>query len=143
MFALWVNVRNILDLERMKLRHKLLKNILIVTKQTRYEGEIGRLGSEKKLIEKGFDLTRIKKSHESHYHSLHLLNNVLKNKNVTIIQSKQLKTMTQDVNDFDLLLTVGGDGTFLEACHYVREKEGRNTRVKLLPINSDPVTSTG
>ncbi len=38
--------------------------------------------------------------------------------------------------DFDVVITVGGDGTFLEAAHYI-------TRTPVLPVNGNPESSVG
>lgn len=40
-----------------------------------------------------------------------------------------------DVKDNDLIITVGGDGTFLELSHYLK-----NPNIPVLAVNSDPVT---
>ena len=42
----------------------------------------------------------------------------------------------ESVNGSDIVIAVGGDGTFLDAAHYVRN-------IPILGVNSDPVTSVG
>lgn len=56
-----------------------------------------------------------------------------------IIQKKSVECKTvlrnnlsQPINDVDLVVTVGGDGTLLQASHYMDDK------IPVLGVNSDP-----
>ena len=42
------------------------------------------------------------------------------------------------LNDYDYVITLGGDGTFLTTAHYIRDQN-----IKILGINSDPCSSLG
>ncbi len=78
--------------------------------------------------------TRFKKAHDEHYKTLTLVEKILTENKVEF--KKYYRGQTIDYEPFDLVITVGGDGTFLEAAHNV-------SRQLILGVNSDPKRSIG
>jgi len=70
-------------------------------------------------------------SNESHHQSIAHVTNILKKYNITY-------TFSTDIYDphGDLIISIGGDGTFLSACH-------KYSRIPILGINSMPMHSVG
>jgi NAD+ kinase len=77
------------------------------------------------------------RKHGEHQKSLATVRSVLKRRRISssfIIKEKAKKRMMRDV---DMVLSVGGDGTFIEASHLIED------RTPLWGINSDPFSSEG
>ena len=82
------------------------------------------------------DIEKMKKSHEEQKKTLDLVVSYLGKQNIDlrVLYRAELQKFTHI--HADLLISIGGDGTFLEVSHYV---EG----APLLGINSDPENSVG
>lgn len=113
------------------------KNILILYKESNYRLRFSaenkksavkhsRLINQEKL--------RFKKEHDEHYASLDIVKSVLKKHNIKFtVKSRGRK---HSYAPYDCILTIGGDGTFLEAAR----NAGNHI---ILGINSAPKTSVG
>lgn len=73
-------------------------------------------------------------THVEHYQTLKKVESFLKEQNLSY--TKMLRGRSGNLRQFDLVITVGGDGTFLEAASQV-------TTQQMLGINSDPKWSVG
>jgi NAD+ kinase len=80
-------------------------------------------------------VSRIVPAHEEHMTSVHIVRDELKRRGILI--SERDTAPDRPLRGFDLIVTVGGDGTLLEASHAVRD----NTVV--LGVNSAPAFSVG
>jgi len=114
-----------------------LKKILVVYKRSTFEiyNSEGYNPEVKKMIEEGHVAVKmLKESHDVHQKSLEQIVKVLSDKkiNFEVIFRGDLRP----VDDFDLVITTGGDGTILETSKYVK-----NTPI--LGVNSDPKGSVG
>jgi len=81
-----------------------------------------------------FNRKRFIETHQRHYHTLAAVENFLKSKHAPY--HKIWRGRRTNYAKFDLLITVGGDGTFLEAARYAEHQP-------VLGINSDPRWSVG
>lgn len=86
------------------------------------------------MIEKILIVASEKKS-EKHLSTLRNIDNLLKDKIHKIINVGDLKT--KDFENVDLVITIGGDGTFIKASSFI------NNNMPLLGINSEPDKSEG
>eukprot|EP00124_Ichthyophonus_hoferi_P001779 Ihof_evm3s103 gene=Ihof_evmTU3s103 len=121
-----------------------LKNVLVVTKMSRYEQERRRLPH---LSEESFQLTlesrgsmyrNLKLRHELHNDYVdHMLSSLRKiGSIVKTVCIKEYKI--SDLDSVDTVFSAGGDGTFLSAASIIT-----NRRVPLVGINTDPEGSYG
>src|SRR5258708_5156489 len=89
-----------------------------------------------KLLEEGHDVvTRVKQAHEEHIETLKRIQVELAKRKIeyrSIARSK----LTHEITDVDLMISVGGDGTFLDASHFIGD-------VPILGINSATSSSFG
>lgn len=114
-----------------------IKRAIVVYKKSSYE----LYALEKKdphflslLKKKHPSVAQFIPSHEAHYKSIEQARQVLSQLN---IQSKFIHRARKFNEDWaDLILTIGGDGTFLDAARHTIEKP-------MLGINSDPKRSVG
>lgn len=79
-------------------------------------------------------LKRFEKTHAAHYRSLQDVERVLQKHGLRY--EKMVRGKIDDYSDFDMVITVGGDGTFLEAARYVQDQV-------VLGVNSDTEWSIG
>ena len=79
-------------------------------------------------------MVRFKKTHLQHYKTLVQVEEFLRKQNIRYSRSRRGQKI--DFSKFDFVITVGGDGTFLEAARYC-------TNQVILGINSDPGWSVG
>ena len=77
----------------------------------------------------------VKKSHSEHTATLDKLNQELKERKISF-KTQARSSLTDKIEDIDLLIAVGGDGTFLDASHYL-------DKVPILGVNSALSTSFG
>lgn len=114
-----------------------LKNVLVLHKVSAFE--VYFKGREKSLNRSLEPLVRskvvcFKKAHEEHQRSLEIVEKILRQYKITF--TKSYRGGKIDFNNFDVVISVGGDGTFLEAARGIK-------RQLLLGINSNPHFSVG
>lgn len=80
------------------------------------------------------EIKRYKRTHDQHYETLAYVERILKDKPCTF--KRVYRGQKCNYEAFDLIITVGGDGTFLEASHHLKHQ-------KILGVNSDPNWSVG
>ena len=80
------------------------------------------------------DIKRFRRTHETHYWTLEYIQAVLKSRKLTFKCSSRGKKI--DYSRFDFIITIGGDGTFLEASRHIKDQ-------MILGVNSDPNWSVG
>ncbi len=89
-----------------------------------------------KLLEEGHaTLSKVKTAHSEHYETLEFIQGELKRRNISFEEVARAD-LKENVDDVDLVISVGGDGTFLDASHAV-------SRVPLLGVNSARSSSFG
>ncbi|MCK5215773.1 MAG: NAD(+)/NADH kinase [Candidatus Omnitrophica bacterium] len=112
-----------------------MKKILVIYKVSSYKQYLAKL---KKLDSSSLQnkelIRRFKHTHMEHYHTLEYARELFKKLDVqpTIVKREQIK----DFMGYDLVITIGGDGTFLYAAKGLRKQ-------KILGVNSDPKWSVG
>jgi len=79
-------------------------------------------------------LKRFRKTHENHFRTLSRVEAALKHRKLKY--AKFCRGSSPDYGKYDLVITVGGDGTFLEAARHLK-------RQVIWGINSDPAWSVG
>ena len=80
------------------------------------------------------EIKRFRRTHETHYWTLDFIEAVLKSRKVSYKRASRGQKV--DYNRFDLIITVGGDGTFLEASRHIKKQ-------MIVGVNSDPNWSVG
>jgi len=114
-----------------------IPRILLLYKKSSYSTYFlgrKRISSELKNLLHSDDVERFKETHQHHYASLLAIEGVLKHAGLPY--SRCCRGTKVDYARFDLVITVGGDGTFLEAARNIR-------RQVILGVNSDPRWSVG
>lgn len=114
-----------------------IRSALLVYKQSAYETYFGRYrrAQVSRLAQSGDrQLGRIRHSHDRHYRSLMAVQNALQRRGIRC--RSLLRGRRFDEKACDLVVSVGGDGTFLEAARQIR------TRL-LIGVNSDSSHSVG
>lgn len=114
-----------------------IKNVLIICKKSFYQIYfLSRKGvSARKFLSLGTSMrTDFKKSHDAHYRTLQEVQRVLRAKGVRF--KTRYRGQKIDYAPFDFVITVGGDGTFLEAARHIKKQV-------ILGVNSDPEHSVG
>jgi NAD+ kinase len=112
-------------------------NILLLYKNSTYAGYF--LSDRKRLAQlegllNSEEIKRFRRTHENHFWSLSYVEAVLKNRKLKF--TKACIGSSLDYSRYHLIITVGGDGTFLEAARHV--KNGI-----VWGVNSDPSWSVG
>lgn len=87
------------------------------------------------LEEKSEVVTRVKLAHSEHVQTLHLLEAELRKRGIEF-QSIARAELKDRVTDIDMMIAVGGDGTFLDASHSLEN-------IPLLGVNSSSSSSFG
>jgi len=114
---------------------KTIKTILVLYKRSAFEVYFAGISKSRlNRLMVGRDVIRFRKAHEEHYKTLAVVEQVLKRLKVNY--HKRARGQKINYSRYDLVVTVGGDGTFLEAARNVR-------RQFVLGVNSDPVWSVG
>lgn len=89
-----------------------------------------------KLLEEGHaSVAKVKSAHDQHVETLELIEKELAARNIEF-ESKHRAEVDEKTQQYDLLISVGGDGTFLDASHSLHV-------VPILGVNSAPGTSFG
>ncbi len=75
-------------------------------------------------------------SHQRHVDTIQKVREVLKKEGISSVffHRNQLQQLQDAEKRFDLAISVGGDGTLLDSCHYLRS-------IPILGVNSDPQRS--
>ena len=88
------------------------------------------------LLDRGdISVSQLQKAHEAHTDTLKHIESILKSKKLKYKKAYRARMAALDTEDA-LVITVGGDGTLLEASHRVQNSV-------ILGVNSDPGRSTG
>lgn len=112
-----------------------MKNILLLYKTSAYETYFSNLRNFPKHLRIPLkEARRFQETHECHYQTLAGVEAVLKSRRVSYTKARRGRNV--DFSKFDWIITVGGDGTFLEAARNL-------TRQLIMGINSDPQWSVG
>jgi NAD+ kinase len=115
-----------------------LRKVLVVHKKSTYQiqAEEHKEARFLKLIEEGNEVVnRVKIAHEEHMETLNAIHDELKARNIEF-QSLWRSQVETHVEDVDLIISVGGDGTFLDASHCVYD-------LPVLGVNSSGSSSFG
>lgn len=112
-------------------------NILLLYKNSTYAGYF--LSDRKRLAQlegmlNSDEIKRFLRTHSNHFWSLSYTEAILKNRKLKY--TKACRGTSLDYRRYDLIITVGGDGTFLEAARQAKEEI-------IWGINSDPHWSVG
>ncbi|MBI5150835.1 MAG: NAD(+)/NADH kinase [Candidatus Omnitrophica bacterium] len=115
----------------------LLSNVLVLYKKSAYsiyfkERKNRFPGSTEENMTQW--MGRFKKAHDEHYATLKTVERVLGRYGIRY--KKQAREQRASYQRYSLVITVGGDGTFLEAARHIR-------RQVILGVNSSPSTSVG
>src|SRR5450631_4313359 len=97
-------------------------NILLLYKNSTYAGYF--LSDPKRLAHlegllNSEEIKRFRRTHENHFWSLSYVERILKKKKVMF--TKACRGSTLNFSHYDLIITVGGDGTFLEAARHINK----------------------
>jgi NAD+ kinase len=117
---------------------KKLAKVLVVFKKSTFQLQAVEHREPRflKLLEEGHkNVAKVKAAHEEHYETLEALKADLEGRGVQY-ECVARADLKEAVDDHDLIISVGGDGTFLDASHAVHD-------VPLLGINSARSTSFG
>lgn len=116
-----------------------LSRVLIVYKKSTYQIQ----GVEHKeprfleLIEQGHaSVTRVVRAHDEHYNTLEKIKAELTSRKIDYYMAARADLNKKIVSDVDLIISVGGDGTFLDASHHT-------LTVPILGVNSATSSSFG
>ncbi len=113
------------------------QNILLLYKNSTYASYF--LSDKRRMAQlqgllNNQEIKRFRKTHENHFWSLAYVEAVLKSRRIKF--TKICRGTSTNYSKFDLIITVGGDGTFLEASRYLKDQV-------IWGINSDPSWSVG
>ncbi len=117
-----------------------ISRVLVVTKRSAFE--LYSPSPDQKTREYALTSQRLKESHETQQRSIETVLSALSRRGVTYdaLQRQELdervKADAHFMANYGLVVVVGGDGTFLEASHYV-------DKTPILGVNSDPQNSVG
>ncbi len=119
------------------MKTKTIRRLLIVYKKSSYEAH----AIDKKdknflrlLQERSVVLRRSKSTHDLHVESFETIKNHLRHLKIPF--DVRLRYKLRAIRGYDLVITIGGDGTFLETSHHLREG-------LILGVNSVPNDSVG
>lgn len=110
-----------------------INRVLILYKQSTYKHFFLKKGKSS-LQNNNPIASRFIKTHHEHYGTLEKVENFFKTRGIPY--SKLLRGSKKDFSAYDLIVTVGGDGTLLEGAAHVKSQ-------LMLGINSDPQWSVG
>lgn len=101
------------------------KKVLLVSKKTSldYYKEIFPTNTKENIIKSGVeDYNVLGEAHNSHYNSLNKVENELKTLNLKYKVALKQKFTRKDFADADLVIALGGDGTFLDVGKFVKNQ---------------------
>mgnify|MGYP005832286367 CR=1 FL=1 len=110
-----------------------IKEVLIVFKKSALE----RIGSKKAILSK-CELENLEKNARMHYDTLEKVKKILGYYDIEshVIKRTKLPCHDRSADSYDLVITIGGDGTLLRGAHFV-------TTTPVLGVNSAPSNSVG
>lgn len=115
----------------------MMPRVIVINKKTFYEfcflDKEGAVRRQKMRLSRD-DIGRFKKMHQAHQSTLKEVKRVLEDQGIVYRVSHRKAHI--DYTRYDLIVTVGGDGTFLQAARHVRDQW-------ILGVNSDPQRSVG
>ena len=114
-----------------------LKKVLIIAKKSAYQAYFNEYQEHpfRRLARKGDQpLLGIRRSHNTHYQTLAQVKAALKKNNISF--DSRFRGQSFNPSSYNMVITVGGDGTFLEASQ-------RLDRQLILGVNSDENHSVG
>lgn len=117
---------------------KELAKVLIVFKKSTFQIQAVEHRDPRflKLIEEGHsNVAKVKTAHDEHYETLAAIHDDLKRRGIAF-DSVARADLGSDAESYDLVISVGGDGTFLDASHAIN-------KVPLLGVNSARSSSFG
>jgi NAD+ kinase len=117
---------------------KSLSKVLILYKKSTFQLQAVEHREPRflKLLEEGnASVARVKSAHEEHYGTLTVLQDELSSRNIAFTAIARAD-LNESVDNYDLVISVGGDGTFLDASHSIHT-------VPLLGVNSARSSSFG
>lgn len=115
-----------------------ISNVLILFKKSTFQIQAVEHREPRflKLLEEGnTSVSRVRSAHDEHYETLKKLESKLEKRKIQFV-SRARADLREMADDYDLVISVGGDGTFLEASHFIRN-------VPLLGVNSARHSSFG
>lgn len=115
-----------------------LNKVLLFHKRSTYQLQAMEYRDKRfiELIEQNHQaVSRVQKAHDDHLNTLEQLTKELKKRNIKV-DTKARSALDHKIKNVDLLISVGGDGTFLDASHYLDE-------VPILGVNSARSSSVG
>lgn len=112
-----------------------MKRVVVVAKQTTYSRMINEFGE----ISENHSpmIQRWRESHDRHMETLQKVINIIEPKSKMLLVNTSKTSFMTEMQDIDLVVTVGGDGTLLSASHHI------HGNLPVLAVNSDPETSVG
>ena len=116
-----------------------LRNVLILHKKSTFQLQAleHKEANFIKLLEQGHEsVTRVKIAHAEHVATLEALEGELKRRGVQFKSLARAEFEHEDIAGIDLIIAVGGDGTFLDASHHVKTSP-------ILGVNSSTSSSFG
>ncbi len=117
-----------------------MKSVLVVYKKSVYELYSSSPDEELKefMAEANTDVERMKRSHEAQQKSLEAIVAGLSRTGIGYETMYRAELERRGVGSSDMVISVGGDGTFMEVSHYIVTPD-----VPILGVNSDPNASIG
>jgi NAD+ kinase len=115
-----------------------LSKVILFHKKSTYELRAIEYRDERfiqLLDEEHMAVSSVKKSHSEHTSTLDKLSQELTERKISF-KTMARSSLSKKIEDIDLLISVGGDGTFLDASHYL-------DTVPILGVNSALSTSFG
>jgi NAD+ kinase len=116
----------------------LLKKVLLFHKRSTYQLQAVEFRDQRfiQLLEEEHEaVKRVEKAHFEHLNTLEHLLKELEGRKIQV-ETKARSTLDHKIQNIDLLISVGGDGTFLDASHYLEN-------VPILGVNSATSSSFG
>lgn len=111
-----------------------INKILLLYKTSAFQYFQNRRYFPKYLNENSCISRRFKQTHDKHYSALDKIEETLKSRKIQYQKIKRRHSV--DFSKYDLVITLGGDGTFLEAARNIKNQ-------LILGVNSDPQWSIG
>lgn len=115
------------------------RRALLVVKESYFE-QVSRTGDTAQLADimaRKPGVESVFESHQQHISTLKHVQDILEARGIAVVVERNFTNLQEVLKDIDLIVTIGGDGTFLRISHEVLRQ------VPILGVNSAPVTSFG